>query len=170
MTWGRDKCPNTFTNLQPGCEADYLSLQTESKIHVEVRRKAMKHSTRTYSAVWAMLLILLLAICPHHHHEGGAACWAVEVCHTDGRANDVHTHHKDKEAHHAMLATFAKHYVVSATSGNALSLLYALPSDFWNKGVPPFRFATCFEKAKRSLSLRSRTSSSLCRRGPPVWM
>lgn len=130
----------------------------------------MKHSTRTYSAVWAVLLILLLAVCPHHHHEGGAACWAVEVCHSDGRANDVHTHHKDKEAHHAMLAKVAKHYASPSHDDGNQPLWTVLPLDFWNKNVPLIRFASSRIEAKRTISLCSRTGSTLRRRGPPMWM
>lgn len=98
----------------------------------------MKHSARTYSAVWAVLLILLLAVCPHHHHEGGAACWAVEVCHSDGRANDVHTHHKDKEAHHAMLAKVAKHYASPSQGDGNPPLWTVLPLIFGTRMFPSF--------------------------------
>lgn len=58
----------------------------------------MKHRTsrpQIGRVVAAIVLLLALVVVPHHHHEGGAACFAVEVCHSDGVPNDEHTGHRE---------------------------------------------------------------------------
>lgn len=92
----------------------------------------MKPLRSTYFGVIAVALMLLLTLFPHHHHEGGAACWVTEVCHQDGRENDVHTNHADTHhAHSCYLAQSQSHLrTMQQGSGQGDRLLF-LPFDFW---------------------------------------
>lgn len=92
----------------------------------------MKPHRSTYFGVIALTMMLLLTLFPHHHHEGGAACWVTEVCHQDGRENDVHTHHEDNHhAHAAYLAPSHGQVRASQLGAGQSDWSLFLPFDFW---------------------------------------
>lgn len=68
--------------------------------HLALSLHKMKSTRCTYHVALAVVLLMLLTLFPHHHHDGGAACWRSEICHDDGRANDVHTRHHAGDNHH----------------------------------------------------------------------
>lgn len=77
-------------------------------------------------------MMMLLTLFPHHHHEGGAACWVTEVCHQDGRENDVHTNHEDNHhAHTYYLAQSHSQVRASQQSAGQSDWSLFLPLDFW---------------------------------------
>ena len=75
--------------------------------HLALSLHKMKSTRCTYHVALAVVLLMLLTLFPHHHHDGGAACWRSEICHDDGRANDVHTRHHAGDNHH--LCYFPSH-------------------------------------------------------------
>ena len=95
----------------------------------------MKSTRCTYHVALAVVLLMLLTLFPHHHHDGGAACWTSEICHDDGRANDVHTRHHAGDNQH-----LCYWHSVQNVPQRTLSVPFGggplpcfLPTEFWQQ-------------------------------------
>lgn len=124
----------------------------------------------------AIVLLLMVVLLPHHHHDGGGvACWVIEICDTDGHANDEHTAHDhhtcqpsqgcsvDFTPHHAPTVRPAEAVwpTLWLWLGGCMALLLPLlfptnTTPIYNKGCIPL-LAGC-------------AGRSLRRRGPPCFM
>ena len=140
--------------------------------HLAPSLHKMKSTRCTYHVALAVVLLMLLTLFPHHHHDGGAACWTSEICHDDGRANDVHTRHHAGDNRHLCywhsVQNVAQRTLSVPFGGGPLPCF--LPTEFWQQRH------TIITTSGEALCGKSPVSTTVCRigkhvtrRGPPVY-
>lgn len=133
----------------------------------------MKNAIRTFRVAFAVVMVLLLTLVPHHHHKGGAACWVVEVCHEDGRHNDEHTAHGEKD-HSAAHYSFWKapsadgaswrHHDAGGSQPSLILLPHLVAANLLPE-CPSREIRSSYYNV--SYSLRHQPANHVFRRGPP---
>lgn len=133
--------------------------------------KSKQVIARTYLAI---VLLLLAVVVPHHHHEGGAACWAIEICPSDGDCNDEHTHHHDEQPNgqrSACSLSIAPMKAGTVRAEMAPAPMPLLPYLAWSNLLPDPHSITSNQQRSEAgaVPLYACSQSKHCpRRGPPV--